>query len=54
MEVGDYNAMAQEILELLQENPKKKEKYLSNIDKSIERFDKKNIIKQIEKVLDSL
>lgn len=54
VEVGDYNAMAQEILELLQENPKKKEKYLSNIDKSIERFDKKNIIKQIEKVLDSL
>lgn len=54
VEVGDYNAMAQEILELLQENPKKKEKYLSNIDKSIERFDKKNIIKQIERVLDSL
>lgn len=54
VEVGDYNSMAQEILELLQENSKKKEKYLSNIDKSIERFDKKNIIKQIERVLDSL
>ena len=54
VEVGDYDSMAQEILELLQENSKKKEKYLSNIDKSIERFDKKNIIKQIERVLDSL
>ena len=54
VEVGDYNAMAQEILELLQENPKKKEKYLSNIDKSIERFDKKNIIKQIERVLEGI
>lgn len=54
VEVGDYNAMAQEILELLQENSTKKEKYLSNIDESIERFEKKNIIKQIERVLESL
>ena len=54
VEVGNYNAMAQEILELLQENSIKKEKYLSNIDKSVERFDKRNIIKQIERVLDNL
>lgn len=54
VEVGDYDSMAQEILELLQENSKKKEKYLSNIDKSIERFDKKNIIKQIERILEGI
>ena len=54
VEVGDYNSMAQEILELLQENSTKKEKYLSNIDESIERFDKKNIIKQIERVLEGI
>ena len=41
VEVGDCNSMAQEILELLQENSIKKEKYLSNIDESVERFDKK-------------
>lgn len=52
VEVGDYNSMAQEILELLQENSIKKEKYLINIDESVERFDKKNIIKQIEGVLE--
>lgn len=54
VEIGDYNAMAQEILELLQENSIKREKYLSNIDKSVERFDKKNIIKQIERVLEGI
>ena len=54
VEVGDYNAMAQEILELLQENSIKREKYLSNIDESVERFDKKNIIKQIERVLEGI
>lgn len=54
VEVGDYNSMAQEILELLQENSIKKEKYLSNIDESVERFDKKNIIKQIERVLEGI
>lgn len=54
VEVGDYNSMAQEILELLQENSIKKEKYLSNINKSIEKFDEKNIIKQIERILESL
>lgn len=54
VKVGDYNSMAQEILELLQENSTKKEKYLSNIDESIERFDKKNIIKQIERVLEGI
>ena len=54
VEVGDYNSMAQEILELLQENSIKREKYLNNIDESIERFDKKNIIKQIERVLEEI
>ena len=54
VEVGNYNVMAQEILELLQENSIKKERYLSNIDKSVERFDKRNIIKHIERVLDNL
>lgn len=54
VEVGDCNSMAQEILELLQENSIKREKYLSNIDESIERFDKKNIIKQIERVLEGI
>ena len=54
VEIGDYNAMAQEILELLQEKSIKREKYLSNIDESIERFDKKNIIKQIERVLEGI
>lgn len=54
VEVGDYNAMAQEILELLQETSIKREKYLNNIDKSIKRFDKKNIIKQIERVLEGI
>ena len=54
VEVGNYNSMAQEILELLQENSIKKEKYLSNIDKSVERFDKRNIIKQIERVLEGI
>lgn len=54
VEVGDCNSMAQEILELLQENSIKKEKYLSNIDESVERFDKKNIIKQIERILEGI
>lgn len=54
VEVGDYNTMAQEILELLQEKSLKKENYFNNIDKSIERFDKKNIIKQIEKILEEM
>ena len=54
VEVGDYNSMAQEILELLQENSIKREKYLNNINESIERFDKKNIIKQIERVLEEI
>lgn len=54
VEVGDYNSMAQEILELLQEKSIKREKYLSNIDESVERFDKKNIIKQIERVLEGI
>lgn len=54
VEVGDYNSMAQEILELLQENSIKREKYLTNIGQSIERFDKRNIIKQIERVLEGI
>lgn len=54
VEVGDYNSMAQEILELLQENSIKRERYLTNINESIERFDKKNIIKQIERVLEGI
>ena len=54
VEVGDYNAMAQEILELLQETSIKREKYLTNIGQSIERFDKRNIIKQIERVLEGI
>lgn len=54
VEVGDYNSMAQEILELLQEDSIKRERYLTNINESIERFDKKNIIKQIERVLEGI
>ena len=54
VKVGDYDSMAQEILELLQEDSIKRERYLTNIDESIERFDKRNIIKQIERVLDNL
>lgn len=52
VEVGDYSTMAKVILELLQENSLKRGKYLKNIDESIERFDKKNIIKQIENMLE--
>ena len=54
VEVGDYDSMAQEILELLQENSIKRERYLTNIGESIERFDKKNIIKQLERVLEGI
>lgn len=54
VEVGYYNSMAQEILELLQENSIKRERYLNNIDESIEKFENKNIIKQIERVLEGM
>lgn len=54
VDIGDYETMADEICDLLNENSEKRNQYLEYINEAVQRFDSKIIIKQIEKVLEEL
>lgn len=54
VEIGNFQKMSEEIIELLDLRSQKRKKYLENIKKSIERFDNRIIIKKIETLLEKL
>lgn len=52
--IGDFEKMSEEISELLNPDSLKRKEYLENIKESVQRFDSKVILKEIENMLEEI
>ena len=54
VEIGDYKAMAREIENLLKNSSERKKELLNSSEEAIQKFGTKEVVQNLEKILDTL